>query len=94
MRFMCTHTVPPGAITPDQLKQMAQAGQNDAKIKGVRSFVNLSQGKAICVMDAPDKGALVAWFQKMKMPFETITPVEFEGDHGNVHEMARERVMA
>jgi hypothetical protein len=94
MRFMCTHTVPPGAVTPDMMKQMAHAAQTDAKIKGVRSFANLSQGKAVCIMDAPDKAALVAWFGKMKMPFDAITPVEFEGDRGEVHQAAREHSMA
>jgi len=68
MRYMCTHTVHPGAITPDQLKQMAMATQNDPEVRGYRSFVNLSQGKAVCVIDAPDKLALAAWFRKMNLP--------------------------
>jgi hypothetical protein len=37
-------------------------------------------------MDAPHKEALSAWFQKMNIPCDYITPLEFEGDRGNVNE--------
>ncbi len=87
MRYMCTHSLPPGGVNPDQLKQMAQAGQNDPTIRGYRSFVNLSQGKAVCVVDAPDKLTLSAWFRKMELPFDSITPVEYEGDLGSINEI-------
>lgn len=84
-KFMCTHTVPPGKLTADQLKQFATAAQHDPNVKGYRSFVNLAEGKAICVMEAGTKEAVAAWFQKMGMPFDSITKVELEGDHGNIH---------
>ena len=48
-RFMCTHTLPPGKFTQDQLKQFANAAQHDPAVKGIRSFCNLAEGKAICV---------------------------------------------
>jgi hypothetical protein len=87
MRYMCTHSLPPNAVTPDQLKQMAQAGQSDPTIRGYRSFVNLSQGKAICVIDAPDKLAVSSWFRKLELPFDSITAVEYEGDLGTIIEV-------
>ena len=83
-KFMCVHTVPPGAFTADQIKQFAQAAQNDPTVKGYRSFVNLAEGKAICVMEAPSKDAAAAWFTKMGMPFDSITKVELEGERGNI----------
>src|SRR5580698_5511118 len=83
-KFMCTHTIPPGKFTADQIKQFADAAQQDATIKGYRSFANLAEGKAICVMEGPSKDAVAAWFQKMGMPFDNITKVEFEGDRGNI----------
>ena len=82
---MCTHTVPPGKLTSDQLHQFAQAAQHDPNVKGYRSFVNLAEGKAICVMEAATKDAVASWFQKMGMPFDSITKVELEGDRGNIH---------
>ena len=51
-----------------------------------RSFLNLSEGKVFCVIEAPSKEALAAWFQKMQMPCDYITPVELEGEQGVVKE--------
>jgi hypothetical protein len=84
-KFMCTHTVPPGAFTASQLNQFAQAAQQDPAVKGYRSFANLAEGKAICIMEAANKDAVAAWFTKMNMPYDSITKVELEGERGNIH---------
>ena len=81
---MCTHTIPPGKFSADQLRQFAQAAQKDPAVKGYRSFANLAEGKAVCIMEAPGKDAVAAWFTKMGMPFDSITKVELEGDRGNI----------
>jgi hypothetical protein len=83
-KFMCTHTVPPGAFSLEQIRQFATAAQQDPTIKGYRSFMNLAEGKAVCVMEAANKDALAVWFKKMGMPFDAITQVELEGDRGEV----------
>jgi len=83
-KFMCTHTIPPGKFSADQLKQFAQAAQQDPAVKGYRSFANLAEGKAVCIMEADEKDTVSAWFQKMGMPFDSITRVELEGDRGSV----------
>ena len=85
-KFMSSHTVPAGALTREQINQIAKAAQNDPTVQPYRSFLNLSQGKIVCVMEAPDEGALAKWFQKMQMPCESIPPVELEGDLGIVRE--------
>jgi len=85
-KFMSSHTVPAGALTREQINQIAKAAQNDPTVQPYRSFLNLSQGKIVCVMEAPDEGALATWFQKMQMPCESITPVELEGDLGIVRQ--------
>jgi len=74
-KFMCTHTIPPGKFSPEQLRQFAQAAQSDSAVKGYRSFSNLAEGKAVCVMEASTKDAVAAWFTKMGMPFDSITKV-------------------
>jgi hypothetical protein len=81
---MCTHTVPPGRFTSEQLRQFAQAAQQDPTVKGYRSFANLAEGKAVCVMEAATKEAVATWFQKMGMPYDSITKVELEGDRGSI----------
>ncbi len=84
VKFMCTHTMPPGKFSADQLRQFSQAAQQDPTVKGYRSFANLAEGKAVCVMEAPSKDAVSAWFTKMGMPFDSITKVELEGDRGTI----------
>ena len=63
-----------------------KAAQADPVVKPYRSFLNLAEGKVFCVMEAPSKEALAAWFSKMQMPCDNITPVELEGERGSVHE--------
>jgi hypothetical protein len=83
-KFLCTHTIPPGKFSADQLRQFADAAQHDPAVKGYRSFANLAEGKAVCVMEAANKDAVAAWFTMMGMPFDAITKVEWEGDRGNI----------
>ena len=85
-KFMSSHTLPPGAMKREQVNGLAEAAKNDPVIKPYRSFCNLSEGKIFCVMEAPDKQSLSAWFAKMKVPCDGITAVELEGDRGNVKE--------
>jgi Nickel responsive protein SCO4226-like len=82
-KFMSTHTIPAGKFSTDQLRQFATTAQKDPTIKGYRSFANLEEGKAICVIEGPNKEAVAAWFKKVGMPFDEITKVELEGDRGN-----------
>jgi hypothetical protein len=85
-KFMSTHTLPPGAMKREQVNQLAEAAKNDPVIKPYRSFCNLSEGKIMCVMEAPNKQALADWFQKMSVPCDSISPVELEGERGSVQE--------
>ena len=83
-KFMSTHIVPPGKFSVDQLRQFAQAAQQDPTVKGYRSFANLGEGKVICVMEAAGSAEVEAWFKKMGMPFDSVTKVELEGDRGDI----------
>ncbi len=84
-RFMSSHTMPAGALKREQIEQMARAAQNDPVVTPYRSFLNLAEGRVFCVMEAPSKEALTAWFTRMQMPCDYVTPVELEGDRGVVH---------
>jgi hypothetical protein len=83
-KFMSSHTVPAGAMKREQVDQMAQAAQNDPTVKPYRSFLNLAEGRIMCVMEAPSKEALAGWFKKMNVPCDFITAVELEGQQGSV----------
>ena len=86
-KFMCTHTLPPGKFSEEQLRQFAQAAQQDATVKGYRSFVNLAEGKAVCVMEASRSDQVASWFKKMEMPFDSITQVTLEGERGAINQV-------
>jgi hypothetical protein len=88
-KFLCLHTVPPNGFSREQIGQFAQAAQNDPVVKGYRSFCSLSAGKVVCVLEAPNKEAVSSWFEKMKLPFDSISPLELEGDRGTIQECAR-----
>jgi hypothetical protein len=85
-KFMSSHTMPAGSLKRKQVDQMAAAAQSDPVVRPYRSFPNLAEGKVLCVMEAPSKDALAAWFTKMQMPCDYITPVELEGERGGVKE--------
>jgi hypothetical protein len=83
-KFLSCHTLPAGALKREQVNQLAQAAQSDATVRPYRSFLNLSEGKVCCVMEAPGREALAAWFERMQMPCDCIAPVELEGERGVV----------
>jgi hypothetical protein len=85
-KFMSSHTMPAGALKREQVDQMAKAAQSDPVAKPYRSFLNLAEGKVLCVMEAPSKDALAAWFSTMQMPRDFITPVELGGERGGIGE--------
>lgn len=83
-KFMSTHTLPAGQLSADRLRQFAKAGQQDPDVRGYRSFTNLAEGKAVCVVEAADKDTVAAWFEKMGLPYDEITRVELEGERGTI----------
>lgn len=93
-KFMCTHSFPAGTMTRDQVCQMAEAAQHDRMVRGYRSFINLTEGKVCCVLEADDRQSIAAWFQKMGVPFDAIVEVEYEGDRGEIHDLKEEPAVA
>lgn len=58
---------------------MAKAARSDPVVKPYRNVLNIADGKVFCVMEAPTKEALDAWFAKMQMSCDYIASVELEG---------------
>lgn len=83
-KFMGIHTLPPGGVSREQVQQMSKASQQDPVVKGYRSFCSLSEGKAVCILEAPNKEAVASWFEKMGMPTDSITELDLEGERGSV----------
>lgn len=84
-RFICSHRLPAGVMKEHIMSMFADAAQQDDAVRGYRSFMNLSEGRLFCVVDAKDADAVRAWFDKMRMPTDEIVKVEIEGDQGQLH---------
>jgi len=93
-KFMALHTFPAGAFTHEQVCQIAEASQHEESVRGYRSFLNLTEGKVVCVWEANDRESVAAWFQKMGIPYDYIVPVEFEGERGVIEDLREQPAMA
>ena len=93
-KFLCSHTFPVGKLALEDVCQVADALQHELHIRGYRSFFNLGEGKAVCVLEANDRETLATWFQKDNIPCDYILPVELEGEYGTIRDLRKEPVMA
>ena len=83
-KFLCIHTVPPKAVTLDQVKQVSAAAQSDKAVRGQRSFGSLAEGKIGCVMEAKTREEVAAFFKSKQMPVDSIVQMDFEGECGTI----------
>ncbi len=84
-KYICYHTLPPGQrFSKEQLSKFSESAQHDPKVRGYRSFSNLTEGKLVCIMEAPDRETLAAWFEGRGLPVDDITQLEMEGEAGYV----------
>ena len=51
-KFMSSHTMPAGTLKREQVDQLAQAAQQDPVVRPYRSFLNLSDGKVVCILNS------------------------------------------
>ena len=81
MRFLCYHTLPAG-MTIEDLRRVSEQSQKDAEVHGIRSYMSLSTGKAVCVIEAVSKEKIEEFFRKNNLPYDDIVAIEVEGEHG------------
>lgn len=93
-KFMCGHTFPEGGFSFKEICEVADALQHESHLRGYRSFMNLSERKATCVLEADDRETLVNWFEAKGIPYDYILPVELEGEYGTVRDLREEPAMA
>jgi hypothetical protein len=93
-KFMCLHTLPEGSFSFESICQVTDSLQHESRVRGYRSFFNLSEGKALCVLEADDRETIAAWFREKGIPYDSILPVELEGEQGSIHDLRAEPVMA
>jgi hypothetical protein len=93
-KYLCMHTLPAGALTREQVCQLAEAAQHDPNVRGYRSFLNLTEGKACCILEATDREEIAAWFEKMGVAYDYVVPVELEGERGAIEDFRAQPALA
>ena len=81
-RFMVLHTMLPGMLTMEKVQEVEGKMRQGPEIRGYRSFLNLTEGRGVCLIDAPDAETLGAWLRNANIPYDRITEVEVEGEGG------------
>ena len=89
MRYLVIHPLEPG-LTRERVLEIEKAAQTDPDIKGYRSFLNLTEGRGVCLFDAPDRERLERWLDKHELKYDTIWPVEMEGKRGETVDIPTE----
>jgi hypothetical protein len=92
-KYMCLHSLPAGGMAFKDICEIADSLQHESHLQGYRSFFNLTEGKALCVLEADDRDTLATWFHEKGIPFDYILPVELEGEHGTIHDRREEPAM-
>ncbi len=93
-KFLCTHTQPVETFSLRKIRQLIEASHRDANVRGYRAFLNLTEGKACCIIEADDRDAILDWFRQNGIPFDSIVPVEFESYLGVVEDLRQTPVNA
>ena len=86
-RYMCSHDSGSERFTREQICELAEKAQHSPEVRGYRSFFNLTEGKAFCILEAESPEAVAAWFDELKLPYNDITLVELEGERGVIQEV-------
>jgi hydrogenase maturation factor len=72
----------PAGMTIEDLRRVSEQSQNETEVHGVRSYMNLSEGKAVCIIEAASKEKVEEFFRKNNLPYDDIVAIEVEGEHG------------
>ncbi len=86
MRYLVIHTLPKG-LSIEDVRRMAASVVSDPEVHGIHSYMNLSEGKAACIFEATSREKLEAFFRRANLPFDSIVPIEVEGEHGQLTDL-------
>jgi hypothetical protein len=81
MRFLCIHGLPAG-MTIEDLRSVAEKSQKSSDVHGIRSYLNLSSGKGVCIFEASSREKLEDFLRSNNLTYDEIIPIEVEGEHG------------
>jgi hypothetical protein len=74
-------------MSVEDVRRVQAAVVSDSDVHGIHSYMNLSEGKAACIFEATSREKLEAFFRRNKLPFDSIVPIELQGDHGQLTDL-------
>ncbi len=81
-KFLSIHTLAPGGLTPERIKEIAATFADNSEVHGYRSFHSLAEGKIAWILEAPSKEAVIAWCRAVDLPLDGVTHLDLEGHVG------------
>ena len=82
-RFFALHTIGPNVVTRQMVESAGAHAKGQPEITSYRSFINMAEGHAGCVIDAPSKEWLLQYFQSLNLPVNALFQIEVETLNGN-----------
>src|SRR4051794_37732650 len=77
-RYFALHTVGPNVVDRKMVEASGTHAKEQKDIGCYRSFINMTEGHAACIIDAPSKKWLERYFKSINLPFELLCEVEIE----------------
>jgi hypothetical protein len=86
LRFCTLHTWP--GLTRATMEELRRALRHDPDVRLLRILGGPSSKRLVCVVDAFEPDAVPRWFQSRGYPLDSMFALEYEGDHGSIHQVA------
>jgi hypothetical protein len=86
MRYLVIHSLPKG-LTVEDVRRIQASAQSDADVHGIHGYLNLTEGRAVCIFESTSREKLEEFFRRNNMAFDSIVPVELEGEHGQLTDL-------
>ena len=86
LRFVTLHSWP--GLTRATMEELRRALREDPDVRLLRILGAPSSERLLCVVDAFDAEVVPRWFQSRGYPLDSVFPLEYEGDHGSIHQVA------
>ena len=86
LRFCTLHTWP--GLTRATMEELRRALRHDPDVRLLRILGGPSSARLVCVVDAFEAEAVPRWFSSRGYPLDSVFPLEYEGDHGSIHQVA------
>ena len=86
LRFVTLHTWP--GLTRTTMEELRHALRDDPDVRLLRILGGPGSARLVCVVDAFEPEAVPRWFAERGYPLDMVFPLEYEGDHGSIHQVA------